>query len=183
MASVLTLSYSSTVTRLLTLPGAPAQVIVAEARPLFEGRKLIERLIAAERNVTCITDAAVARFVGGVDAVLIGADTIGRDGAAINKIGSLAAALAAKEAGVPFFVAADTLKLNPRAAFADLALEEMASAEIWPERASLCRNVYFDIVPVHLITAFITEHGVREPDGLTSLFAVIEARLRAIEDG
>lgn len=180
--AVLTLSYSSTVCRVLGEPGAPRRVVVAESRPLLEGRALIEALHAPERDLTCITDAAIPYFAGRVSAVLLGADMVCRDASAVNKIGSLSAALGARHAGIPCFVVADRFKLNPSLSSAEIVLEEMAGEEIWPERASLCRNPYFEPVPASLITAFIVESGVLGPDSLAPMFAAAQTRLRQLDE-
>lgn len=179
--AVLTLSYSSTVARLLGEAAAPRRVIVAEGRPLLEGRLLVDRLHAAGRDVICITDAAMPRFVAEAGAVLIGADTLGRDGGALNKIGSLSAALAARHAGVPFFVAADRFKLTPTLDARDIPIEAMAGAEVWPERGALCRNPYFEVVPAAFITAFIMESGVHAPAALGPALGAIAAMRRALD--
>ncbi|MGD9536291.1 MAG: hypothetical protein AB7P52_00175 [Alphaproteobacteria bacterium] len=180
--SVLTLSYSSSVARLLASPGAPRRVIVAEARPLLEGRRLIEALRAPGRDIVCITDAAIPHFVAEAAAVLIGADSVCRDGAAINKIGSLSAALAARHLGVPFYVVADRFKLAPRLNSATIPLEEKAGDEVWPEHPAICRNPYFEAVPAALITGFIMEAGLRRPAELTPLFEAAEALAAALDE-
>lgn len=181
-AKVLTLSYSSTIARAMAGLGRPIDVVVAEARPLFEGRKLAEELLGAGHRISMITDAAIAGAAGEVDAVLIGADAVCRDGAAINKTGSLAAALGAARARVPLYVVADRFKFEPDRAGRDMPLERMDGGEIWPERPDRCRNVYFEPVPADLITAFITDCGVRTPAELAPLFDEITALRRNLNE-
>ncbi|MEE9274085.1 MAG: hypothetical protein V3V62_02085 [bacterium] len=158
--SLLTLSRSSTVEEILLRAAPPSlRVVVAESRPLLEGRKLAESLIRAGREVRCITDAQVGLFMRECSLLLLGADTICSDLAVVNKTGSLPAALAAREAGAPCFVAADTFKVSGSAAEADVVLEEGPGAEVWEEEAGRCANVYFETVPARLISCFITEKG------------------------
>lgn len=158
--SVLTLSYSSTVERLL-VDAAPAgcRVVVAEGRPLFEGRRLTLSLERAGRAVTSITDAQIGLFVEESDLLILGADTVTRDLAAVNKAGSRLAALAARAARRPCLVAADTFKINPFLDTAHIELEEMDGREVWPERPDLAANLYFEVVPARLIDLFVTEKG------------------------
>ncbi|MBM3483939.1 MAG: hypothetical protein FJX66_11635 [Alphaproteobacteria bacterium] len=178
---LLTLSYSSTVAQALALLGRPIEIVIGEARPLLEGRKLASAMVEAGHRVTLVTDAALSHEAGQADLVLLGADTIGRDGTAINKTGSFAAALGAKRAGVPVYVVADRYKLEPNRDGRDLLLEVMPGEEIWPEAAGLCRNIYFEPVPADLITAFVMDCGVVAPGALGSLLEEIRAIRRALE--
>ncbi len=160
LKSILTLSYSSTVER-ISLEAAPdgLEIIVAESRPLCEGRKLVSSLLDAGRKVLCITDAQIALEMSHVDMVLLGADTICSDLAVVNKTGSYLAALAAREYGIPLMVAADTFKINHKVTSATVVLEDKPGKEIWESRPEVCSNIYFEPVPAKLVTCFITEKG------------------------
>src|SRR5690606_32342431 len=144
---IVTLSRSSTVLDLLLEAAPHARVTVSEGRPGCEGRALAERLLAQGRTVRLTTEAQLALAVGGADLVLLGADTICRDLAAVNKVGSHLAALAAQAAGRPVLIAADTYKINPRVDAGSVPLEQMNGAEVWPERPGLADNTYFEPVP------------------------------------
>ena len=158
--SVLTLSYSSTVENILARTAGLERVVIGEGRPRFEGRRMAESLAGRVARVELITDAQLAHFAQRVDHVMIGADSICADFAAVNKVGSLAAALGAEAAGVPCLIAADSSKLDPDHTAQTIPLEEMTAEEVWPERPELCRNIYFEPVPARLITAYATEKGV-----------------------
>jgi len=164
--TVLTHRLSSTVVetcRLLQDSGL--RMIVTESRPLAEGRQLAERLSAWKVPTTYITDAQMGLFVARADAVLVGADSVLADGAVVNKAGTYPLALAARDRGVPFYVCCESFKWRapddppPE-------LEEMAPAELgvpdWP--GVTVRNVYFDVTPARLVSAWIAETGVRWPD-------------------
>ncbi|GBF95237.1 hypothetical protein Rsub_07952 [Raphidocelis subcapitata] len=114
-AVVLTTSYSSTLLAALTAPAARAAlggVVCCEARPLCEGVAFARALAAAGvPRVTVITDAQSAAFVRSAGLVLLGADALGPQGA-VNKVGSLAIALAAREARVPVFACGDSGKVG-----------------------------------------------------------------------
>lgn len=163
--TVMTHSFSSTVVEACRLlKDRELRMIVTEARPLEEGRKLAERLAAWSVPTTYITDAQMGLFVAQVDAVLIGADSVLADGAVINKAGSYLLALAARDRGVPFYVCCESFKW--RGADEPMPdLEEMAASELdvpdWP--TVTVRNVYFDLTPTRLVSAWITETGVRWP--------------------
>lgn len=161
--TVMTHSLSATVTeicRLLKDDGL--RMIVTEARPLGEGRQLAERLSAWRVPTTCITDAQIGLFVAQADAVLVGADSVLADGTVVNKAGTYPLALAARDRGVPFHVCCESFKWRaPDEPVPEL--EEMAAAELgmpdWP--AVTVRNVYFDLTPARLVSAWIDETGTR----------------------
>ncbi|MEE8173152.1 MAG: hypothetical protein V3T62_09505, partial [Alphaproteobacteria bacterium] len=165
--SVLSLSFSSTVENILARVAGLERVVIGEGRPRFEGRRLAESLHGRVQRVELITDAQLALFAARVDHVVLGADSICADFSAVNKVGSLAAALGAEAAGVPCLVAADSYKLDPAHTAETIPLEEMAADEVWPERPEACRNIYFEPVPARLITAYATEKGVLKAAQLT----------------
>ncbi len=162
--TLMTHSLSSTVLetcRLLRDQGL--RMIVTEARPLAEGRRVVERLSAWNVPTTYITDAQMGLFVARADGVLVGADSLLADGSAINKVGTALLALAARECGVPFYVCCESFKQRTENG-PPPELEEMESTELdvpaWPGVSA--RNVYFDITPARLIDAWISETGVRQ---------------------
>jgi len=134
---ILTLSHSASVVRVLLEAAPDARVAVAEPRPGLEGRRVVEILQNAGRDVRMITDAAMVPAMPECDLVLLGADSITADGAAVNKDGSRLAALAAAQRERPCFVAAYLSKINPRVTAEAVALEGMEPEEAWPERAEV----------------------------------------------
>ncbi len=164
LRALLTLSYSSTVEAAI-LRAAPPEclAIVAESRPLLEGRKLIRRLREAGRRARCITDAQAGLAMREAGILLLGADAITSDLAAVNKAGSFPAALAAQALGKPCAVLADTFKVSGAAASGEIPLEEGPGGEVWEEEAALCANVCFETVPAGLITFYVTEKGILSP--------------------
>lgn len=164
--TVMTHSFSSTVLeacRLLKDQGL--RMIVTEARPLEEGRRLAERLAAWRVPTLYITDAQMGLFVARADAVLVGADSVLADGSVVNKVGTYPLALVAREFEVPFYVCCESFKRRD-AGDPPPELEEMSPAELgvpdWP--GVTVRNVYFDITPARLVTAWIDEAGTSEPE-------------------
>ncbi|MBL8258399.1 MAG: initiation factor 2B [Candidatus Competibacteraceae bacterium] len=161
--TIMTHSFSSTVLascRLLKEKGL--RMIVTESRPLEEGRRLAEQLSVWQVPTVYITEAQMALFVGQADAVLVGADSVLADGSALNKAGTALLALAARERGIPFYVACESFKWRD-ASDPPPGLEEMDPSELkvpaWP--GVTVRNIYFDVTPARLIGAWIDETGVR----------------------
>jgi methylthioribose-1-phosphate isomerase len=99
-----------------------------------------------------------------VQAVVVGADRIARNGDTANKIGTYGVAIAAAYHGIPFYIAA------PRSTF-DFSIESGEQIPIEERNADEIRiaaddpvyNPAFDVTPGRLITGFITEYGVLSP--------------------
>jgi translation initiation factor 2B subunit (eIF-2B alpha/beta/delta family) len=88
--------------------------------------------------------------------LLIGADTVFRDGWICNKVGTIPLAKAAGEAGIPTVVAAEVIKLAP-----------VPSTQA-PELADIERSL-FELVPADLVTEVVTEEGTFPADEIMTL--------------
>lgn len=165
--SLVTLSYSSTVEAILKQALPPdCRVTIAESRPLMEGRRLFGNLLAEVAELRLTTDAQLGLAVSAAEAVLVGADSVLRDLAVVNKSGTLLAALAAREYGRPFYVAADTYKINASLDSRAVELESKPGDEVWQRYADRCDNIYFDITPGLLVSGFVSEKGVFDLSGM-----------------
>ncbi len=162
--AIMTHSYSATtfaVLERLAPKGAP--IIVTESAPLNEGRTTARLLARLGVTVTLISDAQAAAFIPEAATVLVGADTVFANGAVVNKVGTCALALLARNARIPFYVATETLKVAPgRPGAVQQAPEERAPGLTIPA-------VYFDLTPPRLVTALITEEGVFAPKEMRPL--------------
>jgi methylthioribose-1-phosphate isomerase len=161
--------------------GIPIHVFVDETRPRNQGASLT----AWELGQHGIAHHVIVDNAGGhlmqhgeVDLVVVGTDRTTATGDVCNKIGTYLKALAAKDNGVPFFVAAP----SPSIDFAvfdgvkDIPIEERGEEEVSfmqgatadgrVERvritpsSSPAANPAFDVTPARLITGLITERGV-----------------------
>ena len=148
--------------------GLLAHVWVDETRPLLQGARLTAwELEAAGIPHAVIADSAAASFMaaGEVDCVVTGADRIAANGDTANKIGTYALAVLAAHHEIPFYVVAPTSTIDLATPMgADIPIEERAASEV--TRRFAARNPAFDVTPAELITAIVTEHGVREPVAL-----------------
>ncbi|MEY4437623.1 MAG: S-methyl-5-thioribose-1-phosphate isomerase [Actinobacteria bacterium] len=150
------------------------EVYADETRPLLQGSRLTAwELHKLKINYRILPDgaAASALFSGLIDAVLIGADRIARNGDTANKIGSLAVALAASQAGIPFLVVAPESTIDREIASGseieiefrdDREVTTLAGVSIAPE-GSKAYNPAFDVTPHRYITAIVTEKKVYQP--------------------
>jgi ribose 1,5-bisphosphate isomerase len=167
-ARVLTVSASSTVraTLLEASRRRAVEALCLEGRPNLEGRALAAQLAAGGVRVRAAVDAAAAALVADCDLVLVGADSIG-DAGIVNKIGTRAAALSARDAGVPFFVLADWSKVLPRGAPQPLD-EDRPADELWDGAPPGIRvwNRYFEATPTALCTGIVSDSGLCGPADL-----------------
>ncbi len=150
--------------------GKVVKVYSTETRPFFQGRITSRHLLEAGVPVIQIPDSAVRYVMHEVDHVVVGADTIASNGAVVNKVGTSQVALAAHEARVRVFVAAETYKFSPSTVIGELVPIEMRPpTEIVPEEwirshpSIEVLNPAFDVTPPEYIDAIITEIGVIPP--------------------
>jgi translation initiation factor 2B subunit (eIF-2B alpha/beta/delta family) len=157
--------------------GRAPRVLVAESRPLCEGRDTARALAAAGIETWIVADAALPLLISQASAVWLGADAVTEQGV-INKIGSYTAALAAREHGVPVWAIAVRRKLLPGGTAA-LGIFEMPPAEIWEDapKGVRPRNVYFEMVPASLLRGVVVEDGV-----LGATECAVAARDRALPE-
>lgn len=162
------------VIRAAVAEGKRIQVFADETRPFLQGARLtVWELNRDGIPVVLITDGMAGWFMrrGEVQAVVVGADRIARNGDTANKIGTYTVAVLAKENGVPFYVAAPTSTIDlDLAGGAGIPIEERGPDEVRAFGGRLVtvpdvevRNPAFDITPAAYITAIVTERGVHRP--------------------
>jgi methylthioribose-1-phosphate isomerase len=173
--------------------GLPLHVWVDETRPRNQGAALT----AFELGKHGVPHTVVADNAGGhlmqrgkVDLVIVGADRVTRTGDVANKIGTYLKALAARDNGVPFWVAmpSSTIDWTLADGVAEIPIEERSADEVSEitgqtsdgeiatvrvtPRASPASNPAFDVTPGRLVSGFITERGTcpASAEGLLGLF-------------
>jgi translation initiation factor eIF-2B subunit delta len=165
-AWIATLSASGTVrAAILELQrlGREPRVIAGEGRPLFEGRGMAAGLASAGVPTWLVVDAALPLLLSPARMLWLGADAV-TDQGVINKVGSYAAALAAREHSVPVYALAHRRKFLPAATPA-LRIAEQSAAEVWdaPAAGVRPRNIYFELVPLSLMRGIVVEDAVLGP--------------------
>ncbi|MCI4318747.1 MAG: S-methyl-5-thioribose-1-phosphate isomerase [Thermoplasmata archaeon] len=167
--------------------GSKLFVWVDETRPLLQGSRLTAWELAQEHIPhAVIADNAAGFFIhrGDVDAVIVGADRIARNGDVANKVGTYEKAVLARENGVPFYVAAPMSTFDATLEHGDqIPIEERGAEEIafagdrrLAPRASPVRNPAFDVTPARYVTGFVTPFGVVRAAGLRRLLDQHPAR-------
>jgi methylthioribose-1-phosphate isomerase len=160
------------------------KIFVDETRPYLQGARLTAwELTKLKIPFYLITDNSAGFLMkkGLVEAVIVGADRIVRNGDTANKIGTYSLAVLAKTHKIPFFVVApsSTFDLNLKTGN-EIPIEERSEEEvktcfknkIAPEKAR-AYNYAFDITPGELITGIITERGVIYPPYKQNIARVI----------
>lgn len=173
--------------------GLPVHVWVDETRPRNQGASLT----AWELGHHGVPHTVIADNVGGhlmqhgmVDLCIVGTDRTTASGDVANKIGTYLKALAARDNGVPFYVAlpSPTIDWTVADGVAEIPIEqrggdevsriagrtgtgEVVSVTVTPEGSPVA-NYAFDVTPARLVTGLITERGVAEAsaEGLEALF-------------
>jgi methylthioribose-1-phosphate isomerase len=172
--------------------GVEVHVWVDETRPRNQGA----RLTAWELGQHGVPHSVIADNVGGhlmqhglVDIVITGTDRTTYTGDVANKIGTYLKALAAKDNGIPMYVAlpSSTFDWEIRDGLREIPIEqrnaeevkyiqglhndEIISVLLTPED-SPAANYAFDVTPARLITGLITERGVCEAseEGILRLY-------------
>ncbi|MFP3920540.1 MAG: S-methyl-5-thioribose-1-phosphate isomerase [Dichotomicrobium sp.] len=172
--------------------GLPVHVWVDETRPRNQGAALTAFELGGHGVPhTIVADNAGGHLMqaGQVDMCITGTDRTTASGDVANKIGTYLKALAAKDNGVPFYVALPGSTIDwtlTRAA--DVPIEERGADEVTrmsgrttggevvsveiSAPGSPAANPSFDVTPARLVSGLITERGLcpATPDGLAELF-------------
>jgi methylthioribose-1-phosphate isomerase len=171
--------------------GVSVHVWVDETRPRNQGALTAWELASHGVPHSVVVDNAGGHLMqrGLVDLCIVGTDRTTRQGDVCNKIGTYLKALAARDNGVPFYVALPGPTIDwSIGCGADIPIEERApeeitkvtgrtargateSVDVFPE-GTRAANYAFDVTPARLVTELITERGVcaASEAGLLSLY-------------
>ena len=172
--------------------GVPLHVWVDETRPRNQGAGLTAWELGQHGVAhTVVVDNAAGHLMrqGLVDLVIVGTDRTTAAGDVANKIGTYLKALAARDNGIPFYVAAPSPSIDWRIADgAEIPIEmrearEVTHVEGWTEEgrrvavrltpeSSPAANYAFDVTPARLVGGLVTERGIAaaSAEGLLALF-------------
>ncbi|HEV7268855.1 MAG TPA: S-methyl-5-thioribose-1-phosphate isomerase [Falsiroseomonas sp.] len=173
--------------------GLKVHVWVDETRPRNQGAALTAWELGKHGvKHTVVSDNAGGHLMqhGEVDIVIVGTDRVTRQGDVANKIGTYLKALAARDNGVPFWVALphSTLDMGVRDGVAEIPIEERNAAEVTDltgrtadgrietvrvvAEGSPAANPAFDVTPARLVSGLITDRGRTEASeaGLAAIY-------------
>ena len=172
--------------------GVELHVWVDETRPRNQGAALTAFELGAHGVPhTIVVDNAGGHLMqrGLVDLCLVGTDRTTATGDVANKIGTYLKALAARDNGVPFYVALphSSIDWKLRDGLREIPIEERSGEEVTrvtgrttggvvtvdiAPPGSAAANYAFDVTPARLVTALITDRGLcaASANGLRALF-------------
>ena len=182
--------------------GHAVHVWVDETRPRNQGASLT----AWELGHHGVPHTVIPDNTGGhlmqhglVDLVIVGTDRVTANGDVCNKIGTYLKALAARDNGVPFYVAlpSPTIDFSVDDGISEIPIEQRSAEEVTdmtgrtadgrietvrivPEGSPVA-NYGFDVTPARLVTGLITERGVLKADRTALSTAFPERRAAAAE--
>jgi len=172
--------------------GLPVHVWVDETRPRNQGASLT----AFELGAHGVPHTVVADNTGGhlmqhglVHMAIVGSDRTTAHGDVCNKVGTYLKALAARDNGIPFYVALPSTTIDwSLKSGSDIPIEErdarelshisgrgasgrIETVQLIPD-GSPALNVAFDVTPARYVTGLITERGVCKAsrEGLLDLY-------------
>jgi methylthioribose-1-phosphate isomerase len=165
--------------------GIDIHVWVDETRPRNQGASLTAWELGHHGVAhTVIPDNTGGHLMqhGMVDLVIVGTDRVAANGDVCNKIGTYLKALAARDNGVPFYVAlpSPTIDFCIDDGVSQIPIEQRAADEVTmmtgrtadgrietvrivPEGSPVA-NYGFDVTPARLVSGLITERGVLQAD-------------------
>ena len=165
--------------------GKRIRVLAGETRPFLQGSRLTAwELWKDNIDVRVIADNMSGALMrqGLIDAVIVGADRVARNGDVANKIGTYTVAILARQHEIPFYVAAPISTLDlaissgseiPIEQRRESELTMFAGVQLAPKEVGAF-NPSFDVTPNEFVTAIITDCGVAYPpyeDSLERLVA------------
>jgi methylthioribose-1-phosphate isomerase len=162
------------VIRAAVAQGKKIHVYVDETRPFLQGARLTAwELMKDDIPCTLITDNMAAKLLGDgrIQAAVVGADRIARNGDVANKIGTYGVAVLCRAHKVPFYVAAPCSTFDPAIRTGrQIPIEERSGSEVThlmgrrvaPDGIAVY-NPAFDVTPARLVSAIATEKGILRP--------------------
>jgi methylthioribose-1-phosphate isomerase len=181
--------------------GIALHIFVDETRPRNQGASLTAWELLQEGIAhQVIVDNAGGHIMqhGGIDLVIVGTDRTTATGDVCNKIGTYLKALAARDNGVPFYVAAPSpsIDFSLTDGINEIPIEERSTTEVTEisgvtedghiarvrltPQGSGAANPGFDVTPARLVTGLITERGVIKADR-AALAAAFSERVAGME--
>jgi len=154
--------------------GRVSKVYADETRPLLQGSRLTAfELSQASIPFEIVPDSAAAFLMKQrqIDAVIVGADRIAKNGDSANKIGTYNLAILCKYYNIPFYVAAPVSTVDYSTPNGDhIEIEMRGNEEVSHIRGvQVTKSEYpaytpaFDVTPNELITAIITDKKLYQP--------------------
>ncbi len=168
--------------------GKAFRVVVVDARPLLEGRRLLATLAKAGIPATYLNLNAVSYVMRSVSKVLLGAAAMLSNGAVISRAGTAAVAMMARRFNIPAIFCCETYKFSDKVQLDSICWNEVgdpaellrrqgesatangeasAAAPLPPWLKLL--NIRYDLTPMKYVSLVVTEVGMIPPTSVPVL--------------
>uniref|UniRef100_A0A0A9ZIG8 Translation initiation factor eIF-2B subunit alpha n=1 Tax=Lygus hesperus TaxID=30085 RepID=A0A0A9ZIG8_LYGHE len=153
-------------------------VIVTEGKASLDGYICASELSKAGIPVTLISDSSVARYMAGINIILVGAEGVMESGGIVNNVGTYQVAIIAKAFNKPFYVLSESYKfarLYPLCQDDIPQVEQDASAfpvTLPPSLQELpsnlrIQNSLYDYTPPEYVSLLFTDIGILTPSAVS----------------
>jgi translation initiation factor eIF-2B subunit delta len=160
------------------------RVIVVDSRPFLEGRRMLDRLVAAGIPCSYLHLNSLGHVMKEVTKVFLGAHGLFSNGALLARVGTATTALLARNANKPVIVCCETLKFSDHLQMDSIVFNEVANPDTlissalansssnaqqthskaiqnWSSLQNLkLLNILFDVTPPEFISLVISEIGL-----------------------
>jgi translation initiation factor 2B subunit (eIF-2B alpha/beta/delta family) len=198
-SKILLFDYSSTVSAVVQAVcrerDAPPTIVVFESRAIDGGWPYVTDLLAIGVPLRFALDVAMEHEAADADAVLLGVETLRRDGSLLNTIGSRMVARSARAYGADVYGCCDLLKMDmsPRGApprpptLKEFRPALLGSRDVTASAADLDAFVTtmapeLEAVPPELLNGYITDQGVVPTAEIAAAAEAYFARFEAVPD-
>ncbi len=198
-SKILLFDYSSTVSAVVEAVcrerETPPKIVVFESRAIDGGWPYVQDLLARGVSLHFALDVAVEHEAADADAVLLGVETLRRDGSLLNTIGSRMVARSARAYGASVYGCCDLLKMDmtppgsvPRSPtlkeFRPALLGSREDAVSVGDLDALVTTVApeLEVVPLELLSGYLTDQGVVAPSEVGSAAQAYFERFEVVPD-
>lgn len=161
--------------------GKQFRVIVADSRPLLEGKELTRHLVKYGVKCTYILISTLPYVIQEVSKVFLGAAAIFANGAVLSRVGSAVTAMMAHRHNIPLLVCCETYKMHERVQLDSICFNELGDPDDlikterddtrfgdvlteWRDLQKLkLLNLNYDLIPSEFVSMVVTEVGMIPP--------------------
>jgi translation initiation factor eIF-2B subunit delta len=184
---ILTFGKSEAISVLLTTAkerNANFYVWVVDARPLWEGKELLETLREADIPCGYIQLNALTYVLHKVTKVFLGASALMSNGSIYGRVGTACVALLAKDKHIPVLVCCESYKISNKVQLESITQNELGNPDAllihndkdecvladWKETPNLkLLNLLYDVTPPEFVSGIVTEVGIIPPSSVAVL--------------
>ena len=170
---ILTFGNSEVISVLLTMAKEKKSfyVWVVDARPLWEGEQMLEKLRAADISCGYIQLNAVSYVMQkNVTKVFLGASALMSNGSVYGRAGTSCVAMLANDKHIPVLVCCETYKISNKVQLESITQNELGNPDAlvhgeslkkWRETPNLkLLHLLYDLTPPEFVSGIITEVGI-----------------------